>query len=193
MRLKYCDRALLDSWAFLRVPMVDWGFQVLQSSTDLVVLDLRHLQVTLSLKHQKNASSGVNEKKQFASSNLVKMEIDWNKDKGDTNEFTFSAMFHSPKKRKWTRKGECESNEKVKVRMEKRDNGEFTFSAVLHSPSKMLPHSWELWRGWTNIILLVQRCIKCNVRLVSFGRYQFMFLELFIYLNLVWKHHHFEH
>ena len=36
---------ILDSWALVRIPMMDRGFQVLESAPDLIVLDLSNLQL----------------------------------------------------------------------------------------------------------------------------------------------------
>ena len=46
VQLLTLELTLLDSRAFVGVPMVDRGFQVLQSPADLVVLNLGHLQET---------------------------------------------------------------------------------------------------------------------------------------------------
>ena len=71
VQLLTLDLTLLDSRAFVGVPMVDRGFQVLQSPADLVVLNLGHLRKKPKVQKM---HIEVNEKDKFASSDDIKVK-----------------------------------------------------------------------------------------------------------------------
>ena len=56
---------LLDCWTLVRIPMMDRGFQVLESAPDLIVLDLSNLQFYCFVKTMEFGQYRVSQKVTF--------------------------------------------------------------------------------------------------------------------------------